>query len=583
MTKKLFAAAALAILALTATSGTAHADINNFRIVSYDIQYTLSKDTTNRSTLQTEETITANFVVPNQNRGIERSIPTSYDGHPTNLSIASVTDGRNASLPYTTYQSGDNTVLRIGDKNRYVHGLQTYKITYTQKDVTKHYTDNNRDEFYWDTNGTDWRVPIDALSVRLTLDDSIADKVQGGSCYIGAANATNQCKLEHSENTFNTQAINMAAGENITIAIGFPPNTFATYQQTFIEKLRDLWLVGLFLSAIISPIVLIIIMIRYFRWKNRSSELGSIVTEFTPPKDTSVTTAAYTLGTANNFAAQLLDFAVRHYIKIIETKPKSFWRPAEYDIEITKDVSQLLKEEQEILSDVFGHLPVVGEKLALKSLRNSAKFSARLTDNAEKLVKLARHTYGLRAKDESKSQWLFKWSRGLLIAAVITLNPIFLISAIIIFICSKTLWPLTDKGLALKRYLLGLREYIKVAEADRLKMLQSPEGVQKVGAIDPSDSTVILQLYEKALPYAVLFGQEKEWNKQLGHYYEATNTTPTWYGGSTAFNSAVLASSISSFSASANTYGNSYNSSSSGSSGDGSSGGGGGGGGGGGW
>lgn len=52
--------------------------------------------------------------------------------------------------------------------------------------------------------------------------------------------------------------------------------------------------------------------------------------------------------------AQMLDFAVRHYIKIYEVKPaKSIWRPAEYEIEAIRDVGGLRAGEQELLKDIW--------------------------------------------------------------------------------------------------------------------------------------------------------------------------------------------------------------------------------------
>ena len=112
-------------------------------------------------------------------------------------------------------------------------------------------------------------------------------------------------------------------------------------------------------------------------------------------------------------------------------------------------------------------------------------------------------------------------------------------------------------------------------------MLQSPEGVEKIGSSDPGDPAQLVKLYEKALPYAVLLGQEKEWTKRIGDYYEASDSSPNWYSGNTAFNAAVFATAMSGFTSSVSA--TSASSSSGGSSGGGSSGGGGGGGGGGGW
>jgi uncharacterized membrane protein len=110
-------------------------------------------------------------------------------------------------------------------------------------------------------------------------------------------------------------------------------------------------------------------------------------------------------------------------------------------------------------------------------------------------------------------------------------------------------------------------------------MLQSPEGAEKVGGAT-SDQGQLVKLYERVLPYAVVFGQEKEWTKQMGAYYDQAGAQPDWYSGTSAFNAAVFVSSINSLgSVAASTSSSSYSSSSGGSSGGGFSGGGGGGGG----
>ena len=141
--------------------------------------------------------------------------------------------------------------------------------------------------------------------------------------------------------------------------------------------------------------------------------------------------------------------------------------------------------------------------------------------------------------------------------------------------------PLTSEGAKLKEHLLGLKEFIRVAEADRLQMLQSVSGAERVA----TDAGSIIKVYEKLLPYAVLFGLEKEWAGTLGKYYD--QNPPDWYAGSniSAFNAGAFAAGVGSIASSvASSYsGSSSSSSSGGSGGGGSSGGGGGGGGGGGW
>ncbi|TFC25988.1 DUF2207 domain-containing protein [Cryobacterium sp. TMT2-18-3] len=100
----------------------------------------------------------------------------------------------------------------------------------------------------------------------------------------------------------------------------------------------------------------------------------------------------------------------------------------------------------------------------------------------------------------------------------------------------------------------------------------------------PGQPGQVLKLYEDLLPFAVLFGQEKEWAQVLGDYYARSDAQPDWYAESAPFNPVWFAAGLSSFtsSTSASWSGSASSSSSSGSGGGGSVGGGGGGGGGGG-
>ncbi len=93
---------------------------NNFRISNFVIDYELSKDSEGRSVLKTTETITAEFPDYDQNHGLERALPTSYDGHPVDLKLNTV-EAQGASAKYSESDSGGVKLLRIGDASRYVH------------------------------------------------------------------------------------------------------------------------------------------------------------------------------------------------------------------------------------------------------------------------------------------------------------------------------------------------------------------------------------------------------------------------------------------------------------------------------
>jgi hypothetical protein len=72
-----------------------------------------------------------------------------------------------------------------------------------------------------------------------------------------------------------------------------------------------------------------------------------------------------------------------------------------------------------------------------------------------------------------------------------------------------------------REHLDGLRQYLELGEADRLRELQSPRGAEPrttaaAGALGASTAVTRFHLHERLLPYAVLFGLEREWTAKLG-------------------------------------------------------------------
>lgn len=566
--------------------------VNNFKIHSFEAEYFLGQDNEGRSTLKTIEKIKAEFPNANQNHGLERAIPTRYDGHSTSLKIESIRDETGQELAYSDNTVNDNLVLRIGDADQYVHGEKTYVITYTQRDVTKYFSDTNDDEFYWDVNGTQWAQPMGLVSAKVYVSEVLQAKLNNQArCYEGTEGSTKQCLIENKDGVFSVAATNLASYENVTFAIGFGPHTFAEYQPTVAEKVMAtvflIWSIVQLITIPVAIIIIVILCIRFLRVMNRAKGRKGIVTvEYLPPKNISVLTSSVVLKNASSdITAQLIDLAVRHYLKIYQTKEKGFFKSAEYELEIVKDTSDLLPEEARLIKNLFGANNVqVGARFALKTLKNNTETAKKLLKGREQLKKDTRGSYALFERAEIEAASLKKIGFFLVIIGVVLVSPLLLVAASIAFICAALAWPLTEKGAQLRDYLAGLKEYISVAESERLKMLQSPEGAEKIGQqIADNDTARLVKLYERVLPYAVLFGVEKEWVKQLGAYYQSANTQPDWYSGNAVFNAAIFSSALSGFSSQSSMYSSAASSSSGGSSGGGSSGGGGGGGGGGGW
>ena len=571
---------------LLAGSGQAAlaAQTDNFTITKFDAEYSLGRDGENRSTLAATWRITAYFP-PNQNHGIAPIFVKKHDNHPTNFSLQSVTDEQGKTLEYNW--NGDE--LRIGKKDVYVQGEKTYVIKFTQRDVTKHYDNTGRDEFYWDVIGNEWRVPMENVRVSVKLDESLQTARAGEAfCYVGAHGSTKRCNISGDKSEIVTNVSRLNRREGITMAVGFTSGTFTGYQETLSEKLIKIWATVQTIASSLAVILMLLLVWRYRRLFGRYSELKPIPPEYLPPNQASVMTSAYILKNYEVMAikgsakvAQLLDLAVRHYIKLYEVKKASFLRSAQYEIEIVKDLKELRPEESEIVRDMFGSsMPKPGQRLNLKKLQNNLSYAARTRDDDTNLKNLARGKYGLCEQTLANKRIVQRWALWVCVVGVLLLSPMLLLVAGIVFALSFG-WSLTDEGLALRRYLAGLKLYIGVAEAERLQMLQSPEGAEKV-KVDATDEKQLVKLYERVLPYAVLFGQEKKWSAQLGQYYEQVGEQPDWYSGQGAFNAAAFAAGMNSLSSVASSASD-YSSTSGGSTGGGFAGGGGGGGGGGGW
>jgi len=559
---------------------------DNFTITKFNAEYSLSRDSDNRSKLETTWRITANFP-PNQNRGIAPVFVKKYDNHSTNFSLQSVTDENGTPLEY----SWNDDELRIGNKNTYVKGEKTYIIKFTQRDVTKNYGDTGRDEFYWDVIGDEWRVLMENVQISVKLDESLAAARQGKAfCYVGSRGSKTQCDLSETENQITAKIDKLSRQQGVTVAVGFKSGTFSEYQETLMEKLIGIWHLMQILAYTIATPLVIFLIIRYRRLVGRDKELKPIPPEYLPPEDISVLMSTYVLKKYDDpfkvkglpKVAQLLDLAVRHYIKIYEVKKSSLFSGAQYEIEIIKDLQELKAEEIEIIQDMFDspYIPKPGQRLNLKNLQNNIKYMTRTRDDDKNLETLAREKYGLCEQNPEVQRIMRGWFKRVLVLAVLLLSPMFLVMSIVLAFASRG-WSLTDDGLSLRRYLEGLKMYIGVAEAERLNILQSPEGAEKI-VVDVNDRKQLVKLYERVLPYAVLFGQEKNWSKQMGKYYEQVGEAPDWYVGQGVFNAVAFSSGLSGLSTAAG-HASDYSSTSGGSSGGGFAGGGGGGGGGGGW
>ena len=592
-------AAVAALLTLGGTllaAAPASAGVDDFTFDSFTADYYLDVDAQGHSTLTTVETLVAQFPDFDQNQGVLRYLPEDYQGHPTDLTVQSVVDENGNGRPWSAESEDGFLVMKLGEEGTYVHGKQTYVVTYTQKNVTQYFSNTDADEFYWDTNGTDWPQPFGVLTARVHVPADLAAELTGGvACYRGTFGGTGTCAIDQSDEdggvVFTMTEQSISPYENVTFSIGFEAGTFAERDDSYFAA--GFPAVMQVISVIASVLALIWAAVLRATKLAHGKGRQFIIAEYQPPKGISPLFASVVLNkTTKGAAAQLVDFAVNRRMRIIENPDTGFFSSKSYTLQLL-DARGLQGPELNLAQAVFGYSLQPGTAYTIQRQDTALSQQVRAVLAASKAQAAQ---YGIFKTGVAGQVWLpillalLGGAGGIAFGAILLDNafggwlpllllvPGILLAMIVFGLTARK--PLTAKGAELRDHLEGLREYIKLAEAERLKVLQSPQGAERT-PVSIDDPREVLKLNEKLLPYAVLFGLEKEWAEELSKYY--VEESPDWYAGSGAFNAAIFASSIGSISASAASSMSGSSSSSGGSGGGGSSGGGGGGGGGGGF
>ena len=520
----------------------AAADTSSFVITNFAADETLTRADP-QGELRVVERINVNF--NDFNHGILRAIPDNYKHHSLQLKVTSISSDTNTPVDYTTYSSGGNTVLKIGDPDRTVTGPQEYTISYTLHNVISFYPDH--DELFWDVNGDQWQQSFQAVSVTLHLPPELKQS-RPPLCFTGSFGGTERnCVINGSGDTVQASTTApLAARQTLTYVTGFQTGYFqpAKWYETLGEH------TGTILKVLLPIIVIgggsVLLWRRYGRDPKGS---GIIVPQYDAPdglKPLAVGTLADFKADNRDITATLIDLAIRGYIKIIEAKQAKALRKDKlsYRLQLVNtDFSALDPSETKLMNGLFAD-PTAGAEVDISALKN----------------KLYTTSKGI-SKDVTKSLTDGGYFRGNpasagsgMIVALIALGIIvfygggflgwplavgLIIGGLIAGLCAMSMAARTAKGVAAREHILGLKMYLEVAEKDRLNKLQAPDAKYSANSAEPVKT---VDLFEKLLPYAMVLGVEKQWSKQFESLY---TSPPDWYSGNwTTFNAYYLATSL---------------------------------------
>ena len=592
-------------------------DTSDFEFRLFRAEYELSRAQDGTSQVTITETIVPVFPEFDQNRGIIRAIPDLYQDIPLHTEVRSVENESGEPVPYEAVWDDDLGFLELAlGTDEFVHGEQTYVIEYTQRNVVGTFSDTDADEFYWDVNGNGWEQPFGAVEAQVNVDTAVAEALTGNTaCYAGAVGETTPCdsivRLEDPDGVaFRAEAADLAPYETLTVAIGFEAGTFVQGQPdpdyvSIYQPRAPAWSAVVAIAGLIaSGLVVLAALVLRLLPDGGARGRGTIIAEYSVPEDLNVMAAAHLVGKPGTaISAQLISLAVRRKIRLLDYGVKG---DADYAVQLL-DPTGVDPLEERVLRALFGE-PTVGES------RDLPKTDTALAKALQRVSKAAAKSLRTQGFVEPIPKWMRGgWLRtvAIVLVAVAFLNEFFVvpegadssvtfwaiagavIALILVGFLSRKPTRFTEKGAERNDYLRGIRLYLEVAEEDRIRMLQSPEGAERVdlrgGGVDTLDRVQLVKLYERLLPFAVIWGVEKEWMDQLAVRMEEAQTSPDWFAGRNGFSSGAVVNTLhgvgrtaSVTSTSSSSWSGSGGSSFSGGSGGGGSSGGGGGGGGGG-
>ena len=559
--RRLLGPVILLALAFLAVPTAAHADTSDFTFDSYHADYTLTRASDGTSELAVVETLVAVFPDYDQNRGIVRAIPNDYDGVDLNTEVSSVVDENGSPVAYELYADGGFLDVSLGTDD-YVHGTTTYVITYTQQNVVRHFDDTDSDEFYWDLNGTGWDQPFGTVSGVLHVDPSLASSLSGNTaCYSGPEGSSATCPVTAESPDFSVSVDNVAPRENVTLVVGFTTGTFVTPVPTRGVPQPIPWYVDLLSGAVgvLGLGTLGAAIAARVRSGRGAPGRGTVIAQYSEPEGITILQSAYLESRpAAAIPAALVRLAVRKNIRILAYAVEGTDEP--YSLQYLGS-DRTNAEDDAILIALFGVNPQPGVTIPF--------------GQSQQAEALQLQAIGAQASQSLVSAGFKERPPGLgvgiaLVAAQIVLGLVtigtLVFSAGAFNNVSNFLWPtlllgsvafivtavlarrplrFTAKGAEAHEFLLGMKLYLTVAEEERLKFLQSPSGAER---IDVGNNQEMIKLYEKLLPWAVLWGVEDQWSKELAVRIEADpSQQPDWFVGQTAFNSVVFSHAIGGF------------------------------------
>ena len=525
------------------------------KINKFDVRIKVKSD----SSFELSEKIEYEFR-ENDKHGIFREIPVNYRSQFGNFSLKinnfTAKDQNGKPYKFEKVYVNNNVRFKVGDPDKTVTGKVFYDLSYTVTGAINYFKDH--DELYWNVVGDGWNVYMEDVTAAIELPESVKPESLKIDCFSGEKGKTEKCKKSNPIiNNGETKEVDFTQDklfpqQGFTIVVGFPKGIlkYPTWYEIFINAVASN-------PILLLPIVVFALLFYLWFYRGRDPKgRGTIIPQYdVPDKLTPAEAGVIMKEKMNNkiISSEIINLAVKGYLKINRLDEKKFlFAGTDYMLLQLKKGDDLEGDfEKELMVEIFKYSDNKEDTAASGTERSEILASVKLSDLKDKFYKdigsikekvyfsVSKKGYFQKNPETVRRIYivisLVIIGIGLLVIRNMNLFTVasVIMSGVLILVFSTIMPKRTKKGVEAKEYLLGLKEYLKVAEKDRLNFHNAPEKNPK--------------LFEKLLPFAMVFGVEKEWAKQFEGLY---NTPPSWYndpsGG--AFSSLIMINSLNNFS-----------------------------------
>ncbi len=458
--------------------------------------------------------------------GIYRTIQTKYDF----IDSEGITGKRkieikNIEVPNYKFDApfffeqklSDKIEIKIGDEDITLIGPQHYEIRYRVYNAFLFEASYIR--FYWNIKPDDWQADFHQIGFKVHVPEQIqlsAENYHVYSGYTGTTGDSKDFRVKYEQGILTANSVDnyiSHSGQSVTVLVNLPVGS--------IEEIKPLWpfwsnygwlfIIGGLLSAF------------YLVWSKYGKDDRVIrTTSYYPPENMDPALAGFLIDDRadNSDLISLIPYwGSRGYLRMEELPKKGLFGKKDTKLIRLKPLpSSVPKYEETIFNGLFGiDQGTEPSEVLISSLKDT--FYTKMASASSILKKNAQPYY------EAVSKRIQGITLGVIIILAILLTVIglfvwgilaaiaILITCAILLVLNNYMVKKNSIGNEVLSELKGFRQFIKVAEENKLKMLLKE---------DPG-------YFENTMGYALAFGMFEKWAKK----FDALNIPPPqWYTNS---------------------------------------------------